>query len=125
MVKTIISTIVAIILLAVGGILEHIYVQGSFAELRETLLCVYEKTEKEIAVKDDILGVQKQWISKKEKLHIYIPHADIRELDLWLSEAVTLIYEKKYADALSRLEVAIELTEQIPKNYVLRFENIF
>ncbi|MBR4420736.1 MAG: DUF4363 family protein [Clostridia bacterium] len=54
-----------------------------------------------------------------------MPHNDIKEIELWLAEACTLVEHKEYKDALSKIDVVIELTEQIPKMYVFAPQNIF
>ena len=62
------------------------------------------------------------WV--KKSLHFFIPHNDIKEFDLWLSESSTLVRDKKWEDAISKIEVLIELTEQIPRSFILALENI-
>jgi hypothetical protein len=57
-------------------------------------------------------------------LHVFIPHTEIKEVDLWLSESVTLVQNKKWEDALSKVEVLRELAEQIPKTFTLKIENV-
>ena len=101
MVKTIISTIVAFIILFGISFLEQFYVNKTFNELKEQMTIVFEKIENDVAVKEDVLSVQKFWISKKENLHIFIPHNDIKEIDLWLSESSTLVENGKKEEAMS------------------------
>lgn len=124
MVKSIISALVAVAMLAGLSLYEQSVITGGFNELKTMLVSVYDKIDGDTAVKDDVLSVQKFWISKKEKLHIFIPHNDIKELDLWISEAVTLVENGKKEDAISKIDVAIELCEQIPKTFLPRVENI-
>ncbi len=124
MVKSIISTAIAIILLVSLSIFEQKIIDNTFNELSERLVVVYDKTENHTAVKDDVLAYQKFWIKKKEFLHVFIPHNEIKELDLWISESVTLIENEKYDDAISKLNVVMELVEQIPKTFALRIENV-
>jgi hypothetical protein len=45
-------------------------------------------------------------------------------VDLWLSESATLIRDKEWTDAISKIEVLKELSEQIPKTFVIALENI-
>jgi hypothetical protein len=71
-----------------------------------------------------VLAVQKSWVQKKKYLHIFIPHNEIKELDLWLSETIILVRDEKWSDALSKVEVLGELTEQIPKTFLIKIENI-
>ena len=60
----------------------------------------------------------------KEKVALFISHNDIKEMDLWLSEAVAYLKLGNVEEATSKMEVAINLTTQIPQNYLIRFENI-
>ena len=54
-----------------------------------------------------------------------ISHNEIKEIDLWLAESVILVKDKKWTDALSKLEVLKELAEQLPRNFILTLENVF
>jgi hypothetical protein len=124
MVKSIITTLGAIIVLLCFSLYEQHYINETFSEFKEIMVCVYHKVENDEARKDDALSAQTYWISKKEKLHIFIPHNEIKEIDLWLAESTTLIENNKKEDALSKLDVVIELIEQIPKTFSFRIENI-
>lgn len=124
MVKTLISILVVSILLIVGSIYENDFINRQFDELNTVLVVLYDKIDSETATQDDVYAVQKNWLSKKKILHIFIPHNEIKEIDLWLSESATLVRDKEWKDAISKIEVLIELTEQIPKTFVLSLENI-
>lgn len=125
MVKSIISVIIASALIAVGGIYENFSLRKTFDEM---ISCVDEISVKLVegdAVTDDITSLQKLWLTNKKSLHAYIPHTEIKELDLWISECVAYVKLNKYDEALSKLEVVKELCEQIPKTFLIRFENLF
>ena len=124
MVRSIISMAIVFILLIAVAIYETDFVSRQFNEFSVALEMLYDKVETETAVKDDVIAVQNNWIKKKEVLHVFIPHNDIKEVDLWLSESVSLVQDKKWEDALSKVEVLKELAEQIPKNFVVSLENI-
>ncbi len=124
MVKTITSILVVACLLVVGAIYENTFVKRQFNEIHQVLETLYDKVDEEKATQDDVYAVQKNWIEKKKVLHIFIPHNEIKEMDLWLSESATLVRDKEWNDAISKIEVLIELTEQIPKTFRLSWENI-
>ena len=124
MVKAFLTAIITLILVVVASYFEQVYIKNSFEQFNEVTFIAYQKTENETAVKEDILAVQKLWLKKKKSLHVFIPHNDIKEIDLWISEAVTLVEKEMWEDALSKLEVVLEITEQIPKTYLLKVENI-
>ena len=124
MVKALITALCSLALIIGASFLEQYYLNSTFSEFERATYITYEKTENHTAVKDDVLSIQNLWVEKKKSLHIFIPHNDIREIDLWISEAVTLVENKKWEDALSKLEVVLEMVEQIPKTYSLKLENI-
>ncbi|MBQ3235853.1 MAG: DUF4363 family protein [Clostridia bacterium] len=124
MVKAFYTAIIALAIVVGASYFEQVYIKNTFGEFNAVTSIAYEKTENQTAVKDDILAVQELWLEKKKSLHVFIPHNDIKEVDLWISEAVTLVEKEMWEDALSKLEVVLEITEQIPKTYLLKIENI-
>lgn len=125
MVRSIISALAVIVILFSISIGEQYLLRKSFGEFKEEAVCVYKKVEEETAVKEDAVSLQKFWLEKKKTLHLFIPHNDIKEVELWLAEACTLIENKEFVDALSKIDVVIELCEQIPTMYVFTPQNIF
>ena len=124
MVKSLVSMLTVLSLLVVASILETWFVNKQFKEFDGVLFELYQKVDEKVAVEDDVLAVQKNWLDKKRVLHIFIPHNDNKEMDLWLSESVTLVRDKEWKDAISKVEVLRELSEQIPKTFRVSFENI-
>ncbi len=124
MVKSTISMIIVAVLLLVGSFFETRFIQKEFSEFHEILEVLYEKVDEEVATQDDVYAVQKNWLDKKKWLHAFIPHNEIKEVDLWLAEAVTLVRDKEWQDAISKIEVLKELAEQVPKTFRLSVENI-
>ena len=124
MVRCIVSTLVVFILLVVGSIYETIFTNKQFDDFNQVLNVLYQKIEDENATIDDVYAVQDNWLNKKKSLHVFIPHNEIKEIDLWLSESATLVRDKEWKDAISKVEVLLELTEQIPKTFMISWENI-
>jgi hypothetical protein len=124
MVKTIISAICVAVILIVGPICEMNYIRNEFNEFHTVISELYEKVDENVAGEDDVYAVQKNWLEKKRSLHAFIPHNEIKEVDLWLAESATLVRDKKWEDAISKIEVLKELAEQIPKTFSLSLANI-
>ncbi len=125
MVKTSISAICALIIILSASIFEAKFIQKQFSEFHSVVEILYEKVDEKTAVEEDVYAVQKNWLRKKTYLHAFIPHNEIKEVDLWLSETVTLVRDEQWEDAISKLEVLKELAEQIPKTFALSFANVF
>ena len=124
MVKIIYSILISVLILALAGVGEQIYLKRTFDSLHEDFTMAYLKIKEEKATADDANAIRTRWIAQKKKLHFFISHNDIKEMDLWLSEAVAYLKLGNVEESVSKLEVAIHLTEQIPQNYLIRFENI-
>lgn len=125
MVKSIISSLCALIILFAASYGEGAYIKNTFDDFSIFLVQTNEKLEKQTASTQDALALQNFWKEKKRVLHIFIPHNEIKEIDLWLAEAVKPVKNEKWEDALSKIEVLKELLEQIPKTFALSIENVF
>lgn len=124
MVRSIVSMLCVAIILTAGAIYETNFVQRQFNEFHTVLEVLYLKVDNQTATQDDVYAVQKNWLDKKRFLHAFIPHNEIKEVDLWLSEAVTLVRDKEWKDAISKIEVLKELAEQVPRTFQITFDNI-
>ena len=122
--KTIISMLTVALLLTVFAFYEHDFVSRQFTEFKAALDVLYVKVDEKIAVEDDVYAVQTNWHDKKRYLHVFIPHNEIKEFDLWIAECVKLVRDEKWEDALSKVEVLKELSVEIPKSFSVSIENI-
>ncbi len=124
MVKTLISTLIACALIVAGSLFEGDFVQRQFQELNDVLVVLYEKVENETATEADVLAMQDNWHDKKRFLHAFIPHNEIKEFDLWIGEAIIFVKNKEWSDALSKIQVLLDLSTQVPKTFIVSFDNI-
>lgn len=124
MVKSTISVIIVTILLVIGSIFEYKTVNNSFSELEKTAKICQQKAIEETLVEDDVLILQKKWLKNKKRLHVWIPHNEIKEIELWIAECVRTTANEKYPDSAEKLEVIIELCQQIPKTFAISWQNI-
>ena len=53
-----------------------------------------------------------------------MPHNDISYIDYWLSEGVSLISTGNYEDALSKIDVLIHISKNLPDGYGFSLENV-
>ena len=125
MVKAIWYTLAAVIFCTALFIFTEWYVDKQFEDFSEAVDALYDKTENKTANREDGFAVRTLWNSKKEKLHVFLPHNDISYVDYWLSEACGLIYYENYELALGKLEVLKEISKNLPGAYRVKPENIF
>ena len=125
MVKSLTAIGIALLLLFGAGLFEWYYVTNQFDAFGEELHALYLKADDGTANGEDAKAVQASWETRKEKLHVWIPHNDISRVDDYMSETVRLIAEKDYGLALAKLEIMIHLTKCLPDTYKPAVENIF
>ena len=125
MVKAILSALIAALVIVALGITENAVLNKHFGELTEELNVIQLKIKDGSCKKKDILEFQSDWIERKKTLHVFIPHTEIKEIDLWISECVYYAGSNDYKEALAKTEVTKELFEQIPKTFLVRIENLF
>lgn len=124
MVKSFVSMLIVTLIIFFSALGETFFIKKQFNDFREVLNILYAKIDEEKAVQEDVYAVQDNWINRKRFLHVFIPHNEIKEIDLWLAESATLVRDKEWNDAISKLEVLIELCEQIPKTFIVSFDNV-
>lgn len=124
MVKTLISMLCVAVILFFGSVFEMNFIHRQFDEFHQVVSELYDKVDEQTAKEDDVYATQENWLNKKKFLHAFIPHNEIKEIDLWLSESATLVRDQKWEDALSKIEVLKELCEQIPKTFSISLANV-
>ncbi len=123
MVKNLITAAIALLIIATLCGLEAYTQETSFGKMHAASIAVYEKALDKTATEEDGKALKSLWQAKKKKLHVFIPHADIREMDLWISEAVYYLGEEDFAEACGKLKVIVHYLENIPETYDFSLEN--
>ena len=125
MVKSVVTIIITVIFLTVGAIFEQTYILKEFEEFSIITKTMIVKAENETATEEDIINLQKNWEEKKRYLHAFIPHNEIKEIGLWISEAIAFTKYENYEELTDKLKVLYDLSVQVPNQFLVRFENIF
>lgn len=122
--KSIISIIVTLIIMVVGTWYEQKFVLKTFDELRVEIDECLEKANNEVLTKKEVEDFQEKWEDKKKYLHIFIPHTDIKEIGLWVSEAIAFTEYENFEESADKLKVIYDLLISTPQNYRFRLENV-
>lgn len=125
MIRTIVSIFLSFGIIFGLSFYEITYVRRTFDCFHEILDTLYQKTESHAATYEDGTSVRYYWENEKQTLHVWLPHSMLQEVDYHLDEAIGYLYNDDYSNALAQLEVAIELSEEIPRSYALILQNIF
>ncbi len=123
--RSVFTAIIAILLLCCCAFLENKNVNDAFNVFYDFLEQTEIKIKRETITTEDARVLKDFWLEKKKILHIWIPHADIKEIDLWLGETLAFTENENYEEALTKIKVLKILAKQIPSTFSLRIENIF
>ena len=123
--KNALTALAAVLLIALLSAFEGYFVRRDFKELAEILGAISDKCVTQTAGEDDGTALQTYWEEQKKNIHVFIPHNDIREMDLWISECVYYLSAKDYGEALSKIQVLIDFCSHVPGIYRFRLENLF
>ncbi len=124
MVKSLVSIVIASLIMVSAGIFEQKFVKKEFADFEIAVSSVLEKAENNTATKDDMLALRENWLNRKSYLHIFIPHNEIKEFELWISEAISFSEFEDKKELVDKLEVVLSLSREIPKTFLISLENI-
>ena len=125
MIRTIASIFITLALILGVSFYERNYVQTTFQTFESALRALREKTDGGVVNYEDGLAVRELWDTKKQVMHIWIPHTVLQEIDYQLDEAIGFLYVEEYKDALPKIEVLIGLSENVPRGYTFHIGNIF
>lgn len=125
MVKSLLSILLAGMLLIGAAVFEGIYVKRQFSAFGEEVATLIQKTEEGVAVEEDGEAVYASWETRRDELHIWIPHNDISRIDDYLSESIRCLRENERELALCKLEIVARLCETLPSTYLVSLPNLF
>ena len=125
MLKSLITMLCALFLLICANFSEQIIVQKTFDEFYQIIEATQSKLQGETPTLSDSESLEDFWLDKKRSLHVWIPHTEIKEIDLWVSECVAYTRLGQFDEAITKLDVLKVLASQVPHNFSLLLENLF
>ena len=122
--KVLITIICSVLLLVAGGIYEQVVVLKQFDEFKSSVSECLDKANAKTLTVNDINELSTDWEDKRKYLHVFIPHTEIKEIGLWLSEATAFAEYNNMEETADKLQVIYDLSKQIPDNFRIKIENI-
>lgn len=123
--RSLIIPFVLLLTIIGGGLLEQFSLHSSFDEFQAQLDAVQIKIEQNQCSAEDIDKILDWWQKKKNIMHTYIPHTEIRDIDNWLVEMRTYLVQGETEHALAKLSVVQDISESIPNAFAITPGNIF
>lgn len=125
MLKNVLSILIAFAILVGGTVYEQTVVLKQFDELSQEVKTCIEQAESDTLTIDKVYALQDNWESKKKYLHAFLPHNEIKEIGLWISEAISYTAYENEEELVDKLQVLYDLAMQVPENFKIRLNNIF
>ena len=117
---------ILILLLLIGGcIFETLSLGNNVRQCAERLDAILVKVEEETARPEDTDQFADYWTACKSRLHTYIPHTEIRDIDTWIAEARSYLVTGNYDLARAKICIARDKILSIPDSFRTTFGNIF
>lgn len=117
MVKNLLSVLIAVALMCGLCFLEESVIKTSFDDFSMKIAVLSDKTTEKTATEEDGMALQAFWREKKKSLHVFLPHNDLKEVDLWISETVFYLAAGDFKEARAKLEVLADIAEYLPRSY--------
>lgn len=110
----IIAAAVLAVILAVG-IFECLYLKNNYTSLADEISICIEKAKAETLATRDCDDLEKHWIDLRETTELFLPHADIYELNLRIYEGISNAKSGDMKETAVHLSIAKMLAEYIPQ----------
>lgn len=123
--KRIIILVLILAIVATLAVCEHKILEDIFKELEFRLVLLDYDLQNSNANINDINEIIRYWEQRRKVLHLVIPHADIRPIEIYLYQLKNAIEYEKYFEASEYAEVLISQVENLPKSFIFCAENIF
>lgn len=123
--KTISGLLISLALLIGLSLYEIFYITTAMNRIRNAALGLFQLTEEHRSTHEDGNALRLIWEHEKKTLHVWLPHTAIENVDYHLNEALGYLYQDNYEDALPKLEVIIDMSENIIRSIAVLPENIF
>ncbi len=123
--KTISGLLISFALLVGFSLYEIFYINTAMNRIRNATIGLFQLTEEHRATHEDGNALRLIWENEKKTLHVWLPHTAIENVDYHLNEALGYLYQDNYEDALPKLEVIIDMSENIIRSIAVLPENIF
>ena len=123
--RTIISLIIAIAIIIVGGVFELNNITCGYCELSEKLSKLLISAENETITDTEFCEVFIFWTKLREESEVWLNHNDINEINMRMAECESYIKKEDYEQARMQINVMLFFADYIPRSLRPTLQNIF
>lgn len=112
--KGVVIAIIMIALILAGGIVEVVVLDNQYSRLNEKIVSMTVKVQNQSLTPEEFYDFMDDWLEVRENSELLLPHLDVYEINLRVSETKSAIEQKDYKYAYMQLVVLEELTRYVP-----------
>ena len=128
--KEIIIVSIIVFLVIVTDIITQRYTKATIGEVSNELNEICEQIDKEEPknheeIQNKLDKTIEKWEEKKNSIEVYIEHAELEKLEMYMLDARSYVKKKEYNMAYQALETCDFIANHIIEKYKFCLENLF
>jgi len=123
--KNLVIAIVALVIVVACGVAEVVWINDGYGKLAEKCDSLIQMCD-DLTLTVEIYGeFADEWYELRETSELLLPHNDVYELNLRVSEAESYVAKGDFDSARAQLVVASQLLRYVPHLIVPNFKHVF
>ena len=123
--KNLIFGLVALLLLIGCGVVEVLVLKDEYKQLYQEMDYLLQQCNDHSLTVETYQDFCNKWVELREKSELFLPHADVYEINLRVYETVSYVQKGTYDTAHAQLCVIKELLGYVPHLITPNFAHIF
>lgn len=123
--KSIITMIIALVLVLSAGICEVVVVRQEYEKLQQECQSVLDAAKAETLTQSEFDTFYQNWHSLRELSELFLPHLDVYELNLRVAESKACLEIDDMETMCAQMEIVNELLQYVPHMMTPSLRHIF
>ena len=122
--RSVVTLLIALLVILVAGIFEVVYVNQEYAKVEQQCKVLLDKAKDKTLTTNEFDDFYKNWHDLREKSELFLPHVDVYEINLRISESKALLDNGDFEMVYAQLEIAHNLLQYIPNMMIPSLKHI-
>ena len=122
--RSVVTMLIALLVILVAGIFEVVYVNQEYAKVEQQCKVLLDKAKDKTLTTNEFDDFYKNWHDLREKSELFLPHVDVYEINLRISESKALLDNGDFEMVYAQLEIAHNLLQYIPNMMIPSLKHI-
>ena len=123
--KNLIFGLIALVLLIACGVVEVLVLKDEYKQLYQQVDYLLELCDQQTLSTQAYQQFCDEWVELREKSELFLPHADVYEINLRVYETASYVEKQAFDTAHAHLSVVKQLLDYVPHLITPDFAHIF